>query len=104
MVALSGTLSVATFESSSRKADSGLAMRVVRVLDELEALRVFHSRTILDRLDVLLVVESDCSGIHIQDMSQFVADSTSNFFVPAVFEPNLEKVLSGSDAETRTNH
>ena len=64
------------------------------MLYELEALRVLHSRTILDRLDVLLVVEGDCGRIHVKDVTQFVADSTSNLFVSAVFEPNLKKVLS----------
>ena len=42
------------------------------VLHELEALRVLHGRLILDRLLVLLVVESDGVGIEVEDLAQLV--------------------------------
>lgn len=59
------------------------------LLDELKALSIFHGRPILDRLNVLLVVERDSGGVQVQEVTELVADVGSEAVVSAVVDPNL---------------
>jgi len=74
------------------------------MLDELEALCVLHCRPILDRLNVLLVVERYSGRVEVQDVTEFVADIGSHPVVSAVFKPELNEVLPSAETETCTDH
>ena len=98
----STTVSVATFKCGSRVTDSRLSSS--RVLDELKALGIFHRRSILDRLVVRFVEESECRGVQVQEVTDFVSDRSSHFLIFCFFKPNLDQVLSSSDADACTNY
>ena len=70
-----------------------LLLVIVTALHELEAFSVLHSRLILNRLLVFLVVESYVVRVEVEDLSELVGHTSPYLLVPAVFEPNLDKSL-----------
>ena len=49
----------------------------------------------LDRLDVLLVVESHIGGVQAQEVANLVGNVGSHPIVPAIAEPDLKQSLLG---------
>jgi hypothetical protein len=72
--------------------------------DKFEAFSVPHGGSILYRLDVLFVEESDLIRVQIQKMSEFVADIGSDAIISTIFQPYLHQKLFLAETKTCSNH
>jgi hypothetical protein len=85
------------------------------LLHELEALSILHCRPVLksnittlfdnyhDGSLMLLVVESNISGVQFENLSQLVRDVSPHHLIPAVLDPDLKQSLFGPQRQTQSN-
>lgn len=72
--------------------------------EEAEALSILHSRSILDRLDVLFVVESDRLGVEAEEVTNAVAHVVPHALTAPILEPDLDEALLRAQAEAGSEH
>jgi len=71
---------------------------------ELEALSIFHCRTIFDRFNVLFIVKRDLSWVQAEEVANLVAHIVSQLLASTVLKPDLQKTLLGAQTQTCSNN
>lgn len=71
---------------------------------ELVAFSIFHGRSILDRLLMLFIVQSDTRWVQIEEVSDLVRHIGAHFIIATIFQPNLQKSLLRTQWHTCANH
>jgi len=68
--------------------------------NKLEALSIFHGRTVFDRLNVLFIVKRDLSWVQAEEMTNLVANVVSQLLIATVLEPYLQKTFLCAQTQT----